>query len=139
MTSRRSGCRTTSLRTEHIQPALARAGGAADGGIEIETVDQYGTPPVDPEVSIVVPLYRQMEYLEYQMAQFVHDPEIRAADLIYVLDSPEDADHLRLLGRAARAALPRAVPRRDAERQRRLRGGQQPGSVARARAASSCS
>ena len=39
-----------------------------------------------------MPLYRRMDFLEHQLAQFVHDPEIRQADLIYVLDSPEDAD-----------------------------------------------
>jgi len=42
-----------------------------------------------------VPLYRRTEFLEHQLAQFVHDPQIAASDLIYVLDSPEDAAHLR--------------------------------------------
>jgi len=45
----------------------------------------------------VVPLYRRVEFLEQQLAQFVHDPEIRESDLIYILDSPEDAGYLRRL------------------------------------------
>ena len=85
------------LRTKHIRPALARLEELRSDRIEIERVDQYGIPPANPEVTIVVPLYRQMAFLEHQLAQFVHDPEIREADLIYVLDSPEDADYVRAL------------------------------------------
>jgi len=85
------------LRTHHIRPALAQLEQRRSDAIEIESVEQYGSPPVNPEVTIVVPLYREMAFLEQQLAQFVHDPEIREADLVYVLDSPEDADYLRLL------------------------------------------
>src|SRR5206468_1553596 len=41
------------------------------------------------DVSIIVPLYQRIDFLEHQLAQFVHDPDIRQAELIYVLDSPE--------------------------------------------------
>jgi GT2 family glycosyltransferase len=46
------------------------------------------------EVSIIVPLYQRIDLLEQQLAQFVHDPEVRQAELIYVLDSPELATSL---------------------------------------------
>ena len=36
-----------------------------------------------------------MGYLEQQLAQFVHDPDMQDADIVYVLDSPEEADYLR--------------------------------------------
>jgi GT2 family glycosyltransferase len=83
------------LRRHHIRPALERVQARLTDGLAIETVDQHGTPPREPEVSIVVPLYRRVEFLEQQLAQFVHDPEISQADLVYVLDSPGDADYLR--------------------------------------------
>lgn len=86
------------LRT-HVAPALTRLQRRFAEAVAIETVDQHGTPPTDPEVSIVVPLYRRTEFLEHQLAQFVHDPEIHGADLIYVLDSPEEAERLRRFAR----------------------------------------
>ena len=46
-------------------------------------------------MSIVIPLYRRIEFLEYQLAEFVHDPEFENIDLVYVLDSPGDAQYLR--------------------------------------------
>ena len=61
----------------------------------MEDIVQYGTPSESPEVSIIVPLYQRIDFLEQQLAQFVHDPEILQAELIYVLDSPELADNLR--------------------------------------------
>jgi len=61
----------------------------------VESVVQYGTPVESPDVSIIVPLYQRIDFLEQQLAQFVHDPEIFEAELIYVLDSPELADALR--------------------------------------------
>jgi len=79
----------------HVAPALTRLQRRFSDAIEIDAVDQHGEPPTDPEVTIVVPLYRRIEFLEHQLAQFVHDPEIHAADLLYVLDSPEDAARLR--------------------------------------------
>jgi len=86
------------LRT-HIAPALTRLQRRFAASVTVEAVDQYGTPPTDPEVSIVVPLYRRTEFLEHQLAQFVHDSEIHGADLIYVLDSPEEAARLRRFAR----------------------------------------
>ena len=83
------------LKVEHIAPALERLEARRRRGVGIEAVDQHGTPPAEPVASIVVPLFRRVELLEQQLAQFVHDPEISASDLIYVLDSPEDADYLR--------------------------------------------
>jgi GT2 family glycosyltransferase len=83
------------LKTEHMKPALERLEERLRGSVEIETVEQHGEPPADPAVSIVVPLYKRTDYVEHQLAQFVHDPEIARADLIYVLDSPEDAPQLR--------------------------------------------
>ena len=87
------------LLRAHVAPALTRLQRRLSASVEIDAVDQHGTPPADPEVTIVVPLYRRTEFLEHQLAQFVHDPEIHRADLVYVLDSPEEAPRLRRFAR----------------------------------------
>ena len=79
---------------EHAHPALAcmvahRADARAP---EALAVHQYGEPPADPDVTVVVPLYRRVYFLEHQLAAFVHDPQLRRVDLVYVLDSPELAE-----------------------------------------------
>ncbi len=79
----------------HVAPAMTRLQRRLSDAVEIDSVDQHGEPPADPEVTIVVPLFRRIEFLEHQLAQFVHDPEIHRADLVYVLDSPEDGARLR--------------------------------------------
>jgi O-antigen biosynthesis protein len=83
------------LKRDHLRPALSRLEARLSSAVEIDSVDQHGELPTDPDVSIVVPLYRRIDYVEHQLAQFVHDPEMVRADLIYVLDSPEDASTLR--------------------------------------------
>jgi GT2 family glycosyltransferase len=87
------------LLRAHVAPALTRLQRRLSAAVELDAVDQHGTSPADPEVTIVVPLYRRTEFLEHQLAEFVHDPELRSADLIYVLDSPEEAARLRRYAR----------------------------------------
>jgi GT2 family glycosyltransferase len=73
----------------HLAPALKVIQQRQRGRVRIDKVVQYGTPPCDPMVSIIIPLYGRIDFIEQQMAQFVHDAEISQADVIYVLDSPE--------------------------------------------------
>jgi GT2 family glycosyltransferase len=77
------------LREQHIMPAVSRLMERRARRTGIERVVQFGEAPQRPDVSVVVPLYGRIDYLEHQLAQFVHDPEARQSDLIYVLDSPE--------------------------------------------------
>ncbi|HET8728736.1 MAG TPA: glycosyltransferase family 2 protein [Alphaproteobacteria bacterium] len=42
-----------------------------------------------PRHSVIVPLYRNLDFLRFQMGAFAVDPVMRNAELIYVLDSPE--------------------------------------------------
>lgn len=85
------------LKAEHIAPAMARLEKQRREAIGIDVVDQHGIPPPTPDASIIVPLFRRVEFLEQQLAQFVHDPEVAGSDLIYVLDSPGEAEYLRRL------------------------------------------
>ncbi|MBS1886481.1 MAG: glycosyltransferase family 2 protein [Actinobacteria bacterium] len=79
---------------DHVAPAITRLQERLERGARIEEVRDYGDLAADPEVSIVVPLYGRIDFLEHQLAQFVHDPELRRGELIYVLDSPELAGAL---------------------------------------------
>jgi GT2 family glycosyltransferase len=83
------------LMEKHIHPAISRIQEALGGVTGVADVIQYGVPPESPEVSIVVPLYLQLDHVEVQLAQFASDPEISEADLVYVLDSPEQEEELR--------------------------------------------
>jgi GT2 family glycosyltransferase len=85
------------LRRRHLLPALARIQRRVAEQTVIEEVTQFGSPPVQPLATVVVPLYKRVDFLEQQLAQFVLDPGMCRADLVYVLDSPEDAPYLRAL------------------------------------------
>jgi GT2 family glycosyltransferase len=79
---------------DHVVPAISRIQQRLEERAEIKEVWEFGEAPVDPQTTIVVPLYGRIDFLEHQLAQFVHDPELRESDLVYVLDSPELAGAL---------------------------------------------
>ncbi len=88
-----------------VAAALHRQALATRGVVDVV---QVGAPPSQPPVSILVPLYRNLGFLRFQAAALAADPECRRAELIYVLDSPEqraEAEHL-LRGLHAMHALP---------------------------------
>jgi GT2 family glycosyltransferase len=58
---------------------------------------QYGMPPTAPAVSVIIPLYRNLDFLRFQIGAFAVDPAMAQAELIFVLDSPEqraEVEHL---------------------------------------------
>jgi GT2 family glycosyltransferase len=57
----------------------------------------FGNPPRRPRASIVVPLYRNLDFLRFQLAAFAVDRSLRDVELIYVLDSPEQREQLEHL------------------------------------------
>jgi GT2 family glycosyltransferase len=85
------------LMAGHIQPAITRIQKRTEAALEIDTIVGHGNGPAAPDVSIIVPLYMNIEYLEGQLAEFAGDPAISESDLVYVLDSPEAADALDYL------------------------------------------
>jgi GT2 family glycosyltransferase len=84
-------------RAELFEPALTRLQARVTAEVDVDHVHTHGDIPADPDVSIVVPLYKRIDLLEHQLTQFARDPEMRRADLIYVLDSPEDTEALERL------------------------------------------
>lgn len=85
------------LMENHVMPALVRFQEHVEASIKIESVTEFGQQPESPEVSIVIPLYRRVDLIEQQLAEFVLDPEISESDLLFVLDSPEQKDELLFL------------------------------------------
>jgi GT2 family glycosyltransferase len=82
------------MMSKHVSPAISRIQEKARDLVKIESVAQYGAPAAAPEVSIIVPLYQRIDLLEHQLAAFADDSEIHGADLIYVLDSPQQSREL---------------------------------------------
>jgi GT2 family glycosyltransferase len=87
------------LAREHGRAALTSLQERLVGEAEVASVDSYGEPPAAPAVSIVVPLYKRLDFIEHQLLQFARDPELAQAELVYVLDSSEQEDDLARLAR----------------------------------------
>jgi GT2 family glycosyltransferase len=95
-----------SIRPEHasgavletcLGPAAARMHRAHLAGPRTPHVVRLGRMPARPEVTVLVPLYRNLSFLRAQVAAFAADAEWAKAETIFVLDSPEqaaEAEHL---------------------------------------------
>ncbi|HYD66543.1 glycosyltransferase family 2 protein [Azospirillum sp.] len=79
---------------EAIAPAVASLQRTHLSGPRVRHQDGWGEPAPRPRVSVVVPLYRNLEFLRPQMAALAMDPDRADIDLIYVLDSPEQEEEL---------------------------------------------
>ena len=91
------------LLSRHAHPAFTKLQKALQRDTTITTVRQFGTPAQSPDVSVVVPLYGRIDFMEHQLCQFMHDPDFREVDLIYVLDSPELGEQLEQYAAALHA------------------------------------
>jgi O-antigen biosynthesis protein len=66
---------------------------AARKSVGSPIVKQIGARLEHPLVSIVIPLYKVLDFLPFQIAAFATDPQIAfRCEVIYVLDSPEQAE-----------------------------------------------
>ncbi|MBK6585038.1 MAG: glycosyltransferase family 2 protein [Gammaproteobacteria bacterium] len=69
--------------------AAIEATARADRGTPpVPVCQQFGTPPANPTVSVIVPLYGRYDFLRHQLVHFADDPDFVAVDLIYVVDDP---------------------------------------------------
>jgi GT2 family glycosyltransferase len=103
---------TYELTSRFVHPALSRMQDRLRRLVAIEEVIEFGEPPPSPATTVIVPLYQRLDFLEHQLLQFSLDPELHAADLIFVLDSPEL--ERSLLTKAARLNEHYGVPFRVA-------------------------
>ena len=58
---------------------------------------QIGPAPINPHTSIIVPLYRNLTFIKHQVAALANDKTTATAQLIYVLDSPEQRNEVEHL------------------------------------------
>ena len=81
-----------------LAPALAEVERKLGKTVRISDTKDFEEMPGAPLVSIVIPLYRNLDFLRFQLSSMATDPFLAEnAELIYVLDSPEirdDAEHL---------------------------------------------
>ena len=78
-----------SLFDRHLHPALSALQKSCGDGAAVRRVLTMGAPPANPQVSIVIPVYRRLELVERQLALFCDDRSLEECEFIYVLDSPE--------------------------------------------------
>jgi GT2 family glycosyltransferase len=83
-----------------LAPALQDIERRLGKTIEVDCTKDYSLPESAPLVSIVVPLYKVLDFLRFQLSGMATDPWLAAnAEVIYVLDSPEIQDETEhLLG-----------------------------------------
>ena len=83
-----------------LAPALQDIERRLGKTIEVDSTKDYSLPESAPLVSIVVPLYKVLDFLRFQLSGMATDPWLAAnAEIIYVLDSPEIQDETEhLLG-----------------------------------------
>jgi O-antigen biosynthesis protein len=80
---------------DQLAPPVIRLQERLAGRVGIAETEEFGAIPEAPEASVVVPLYQRVDLLEHQLAQFANDPQLTtAAELIFVLDSPELGEEL---------------------------------------------
>jgi GT2 family glycosyltransferase len=83
------------LVRHHVHPAIDRIQRRLEQAVAIDSVIEVGHGhPTAPGLSVVVPLYKRIDFVEHQLAHFAHDRDLEAVDLVYVLDSPEIGDSL---------------------------------------------
>ena len=70
---------------------------------KVIAIHQFGSPPLDPICSVIIPLFRRLDFIEHQLVHFEHDPVMSMLDIIYVLDSPQDSPELQLKAEALSA------------------------------------
>jgi len=62
--------------------------------IDVNKVIKLGEINNNPLVSLIIPLYKQLEFIKTQLAMMSLDDDLKKAEIIYVLDSPEQASEV---------------------------------------------
>ena len=76
-----------------LAPALQDIERRLGKTIEVDSTKDYSLSETTPLVSIVIPLYKVLDFLRFQLSGMATDPWLAAnAEIIFVLDSPEIQD-----------------------------------------------
>lgn len=62
---------------------------------EIASVHYFATPVSVPNITVIIPLFGQYEYIQAQLAHFAHDDAMQSVEIIYVLDAPDDEERVK--------------------------------------------
>ena len=100
---------TESILDECLVPAMRHIQAAFLAARQPPEVVRIGTPLASPALSIVVPLYRNLRFIRFQLPHLLRDPGLDEAEIIYVLDSPEQRPETEHLLRALHAVHQRPV------------------------------
>src|SRR5260221_390620 len=93
-----AGIDAAALLENHIGPALSRLGRRPTGLAAVSKVIQVGAPPQAPaDIALIIVVDHRVDLIEHQLVQFARDPEVSAADIVYVLNRPETAQAVREL------------------------------------------
>jgi O-antigen biosynthesis protein len=86
------------LLSNVLAPVIADLHAQVGAGIGPARVCRIGSRLSNPKASVVIPLYKVIDFVRFQLAAFATDVWFRKhAELVYVLDSPEqetDVEHL---------------------------------------------
>ena len=76
--------------------------------VKIKDITVIGEAVKNPLISIIIPLYRRLDFMKVQLATIANDPTTKQCEIIYVLDSPEQEEELKtfLLNHCALYQLP---------------------------------
>ncbi|WP_207478299.1 glycosyltransferase family 2 protein [Arenibaculum pallidiluteum] len=85
---------TPALLEQVLAPAVSALHAAHMASRRAPEVILFGRQVDRPVVSVIVPLYRNLDFLRFQLSAFATDPAMAEAELIFVLDSPEQRDEL---------------------------------------------
>ncbi len=85
---------TPQLLETVLAPAVAPLHAAHMASRRAPEIVSFGRRPENPSVSLIIPLYKTLEFLRFQLSSFATDPGMADAELIFVLDSPEQRDEL---------------------------------------------
>jgi O-antigen biosynthesis protein len=61
---------------------------------------EFGVAPRHPSCSVIIPLYRRIDFVEYQMALFSRSWDRAQIEILYVLDDPAKRRELEILARS---------------------------------------
>ena len=79
-----------------LAPALQSVEHALGKTISVDHTKDYGEPRKKPLVSLVIPLYRVLDFLRFQLSGMATDRWLaKNAEIIFVLDSPEIEDETK--------------------------------------------
>jgi O-antigen biosynthesis protein len=88
---------TPSMMQRCIAPAAARLHRTAMQTRGVAEVTQIGKRVAKPIASILIPLYRNLGFVRFQLAALAQDPDCRRSEVIYILDSPEQSNEVEHL------------------------------------------